>query len=185
MLFILLLFYCFNSRQIEVDYDDNRIHYMQNHLHKLKGYKVFVEENANMLMLMKDCYPLNIQYLMNNITFLYKDYEETNATQGLILTKLYKDLLNYKQFCKALKESFDIYISKMTSLLNQKNINRVIVNKLKQRYLIFNIFEKCMKEDELILKRNFGSIQSSGIKCLKASEKKALFHGLRQKTIHE
>ena len=184
MLFILLLFYCFNSKKTTVDYDD-RLHYMQNYFHKLKGHKVFVEENANVIITMKDCYPLNIQYLMNNVTDIYKNYEENNTTQGLILTKLYKDLYNYKPFCKSLKDAFDVYISKITSLLNQNFIDNVIIKGLKQEYYNFNIFEKCIKEDQSILQQNFGSIQSSGIKCLKVIERNALYHGLRQKTIHE
>jgi len=184
MLFILLLFFCINSKQIRVEHDD-RIHYMQNYLNKLKPHRVFVEENANVLITMKTCYPLNIKYLMNNVTNIYKNYEENNITQGIILTKLYKDLLNYKPFCKSLKDAFDIYISKMTSLLNQDLINSVIIKQLKQQYYNYNIFDKCNKEDQSILKKTFGSIQSPGVKCLKVIERNALFHGLRQKTLHE
>jgi hypothetical protein len=182
MLFLILLFFSFIDCKIKTVYDANKIHYMQNHDHKLNGQRVFVEENANMLITMKNCYPLNIQYLMNNVTDIYKDYEEDNSTQSLVLTKLYKDLLNYIPFCKALNSAFDLYITKMTSLLYQYEINNVIIRKLKQQYYNFNIFEKCKKEDEI---ENFGSIQSSGIKCLKIIERNALFHSLRQKTIHE
>jgi len=155
----------------------DKLPYIQRHVDDLKGFQIFVESRANTLLLMKDCFPLPIKCLMNNITNLFNEYEDNNRTQALALNKIFKDLQNYKPFCLAIKHGFDIYIKKFSSII--KDFNKI--QSIKKNYEEYNIFSKCEHEMKS-LKNDFNSVKSDSMICLKVIERNALFLALSDKT---
>jgi hypothetical protein len=159
-----------------------KIHYIQQHYDDMGGYHTFINSHSNGLIFMKDCFPLEIKCLINNVTNLYSEYEENNQTQSFALNKMFRDLINYKPFCLALKDGMDIYIKKMSSILNKLLKDNVKSKSIRTTYDNFNIFEKCKDEFK---NNDFNSIHSSGMTCLKLVERNALFYALRDKTIFD
>ncbi len=173
---IIFLFYLVDSNQQK---KPPKIPYIQRHVDDLKGFQIFVESRANTLLLMKNCFPLKIQYLMNNITHLFNEYEENNMTQALALNKIFKDLQNYKSLCLSIKQGFDIYIKKFSSII--KDFNKI--HTIKKKYEDFNIMLKCENEMKNIT-NDFNSVKSESMVCLKIVERNALFYALGDKTKH-
>lgn len=159
-----------------------KIPYIQQHYDDMGGYHTFINSHSNGLIFMKDCFPLEIKCLINNVTNLYSEYEENNQTQSFALNKMFRDLINYKPFCLALKDGMDIYIKKMSSILNKILKDNVKSKSIRNAYDSLNIFEKCKDEFK---NNDFNSIQSNGMICLKLVERNALFYALRDKTIFD
>lgn len=176
---IIFIFYTIvDCNQEKKKYDN--LPYIQRHVDEMGGYKTFVESRANTLLLMRECFPLPIKYLFNNITNLFNEFEENNRTQALALNKIFKDLQNYKPFCLAIKHGMDIYIKKFSSII--KDFNKI--QTIKKNYEQYNIFSKCENEFQK-LTNDFNSVKSDSMICLKVIERNALFIALADRTKYD
>lgn len=169
----------------DMEYMQGKIYYIKRHHDNMNSHRKFTETNSQLLMLMKDCYPIEIQELINKVTSLYIPYDYENRTESLALNKLFKDLQNYKPFCKALQESMDIYVKKMTWELNMNYFEPEDAKNKRELYQKLGIFNQCNDLLPIIgskINEEFGSIHSKGMLCLKTIERTAIFHGLKDKT---
>lgn len=188
MIFILLIFILFNSCY---SYDPTGFYEIQRYSKSFKSHKIFVETNSKYLLEMKSCFPNEIVYLINNITILYKNHDINFVTESTTYNKIYKDLINYKPFCNALKDSMEVYIKRMTYIMTNHFRQSILSKEFRELYNNFNIYDKCLFISKILDDQNnslisrFGSQLSTGLKCLKLIERNALFNALAQRTKYD
>ena len=169
----------------DLEYTRNKVYYIQRHLEKLNSHKKFTETNALVMLEMKDCYPNEIKKLINKVISIYGPYDDKSLSESLALDKMFKDLQNYKPFCRALYDSMDIYAKKMTGRINMIYFEPEEAKSKKEEYKKLSLQSQCdsiIKNITGLINEEFGSIRSKGMLCLRTVEISALFFGLRDKT---
>lgn len=138
------------------------------------NHRTFTESQSIILSEMNYCLPINIQYIINNLTSLYNPFDNKCVTKGLFFTKFSKDVQNYKPFCEAINDATDVYIRRMSYLINMKYYKPHISKEIKERAYYYNTYRRCLDESV--------DIQNKQVlfKCLKDTERRALFNALRQ-----
>jgi|ERR1041385_5706204 hypothetical protein len=167
------------------EYTKNKIYYIQRHLDELNGYKKFTEKNAEVKLEMKDCYPIEIKELINNVTIIYSMYDERNLIESLVLDKLFRLLQNNIPFCRALQDSMNLYSNIMANRITNKPDES---KSKKERYENLKVSIRCndiVKKLNGLINEEFGSILSKGIECLRLTERKGTVMGYHEKTIAE
>ena len=179
---LLLLFFVLSSlAQVMTDYsdDDDRIekrktiNYIHQHHEMLTNHRKFTESQSIIIIEINNCFPKNIQYIINNMTLFYKSIDYNHVTESLFFTKLSKDLQNHKSFCNAINDASIVYIKRMSYLINMKYYKPNIAKEIKKRVNDYNIHKRCL--DEKMEYDNFELF-----KCIKDTERRALFNALRQ-----
>lgn len=150
------------------------INFINQNLDVLNNHKIFIEAQAIVLIEIKYCLPPSIQYLLGNLTLFYRDIDTKHVTEGFLFTKLSKDLQNHKPFCSAIKDSANVFVKRMSYLLNLKYFRPDVSKELKKKVHSYNIHQRCL-ETSFDLGDKYELF-----KCLKDTERKALFNALRQ-----
>lgn len=192
----IVLFYMINIVKSQSNDDilyNSDIYHLRRHTDSLGSYKAFKETSSIKMIDIKDCYPVEIKYLINNITLLYNKYDSNSETEALFLSKMCKDIQqNYRIFCNIITDSMNGYVKTMTFIINRliekQKIDKGVAISLKKSYLDFSIKSKCddiIKNIKEPIEEYFGSVDSKGILCIRRIERQALFHGLRHKSLKE
>lgn len=177
-MFLLWLLFVLSTLSQVITYDDiekpKTINFVHQNSEVLNNHKTFTESQAEILIEMNFCLPLEIQYIINNMTKVYKNIDTKHLTEALFLTKLSKDLQNHKPFCDAIKDATSVYVKRMSFLLNMKYYKPDIAKDIKQIIHDYNINKRC-------LDIKLDNMDKPGIfKCIKDTERRALFNALRQ-----
>jgi hypothetical protein len=170
---MLLLFIVSIYSQV-ITYDappkEKKIDYIYQSQDVLNRNKLFREQQAIVLIEIKFCLPLNIQYLIGNFTLFYKDIDTKHLTEGFLFTKLSKDLQNHKPFCNAIKDASNVFFKRMRYLLNYQYYRQDVAIERKEKVDEYDIYQRCLKLP-LELPSN-----SDLFECLQKTERKALIN---------